>query len=154
MAGDVVTSTLLENGPSRWAYCFTGYSDGTGESGVVKVDASSDGDLGVVVQGQTFYPGVHLVVTGLWYCVSNMVLEMLWQADSSTDFLVLQGFGRMDFRDSKGGIQGLINPAATGATGSILFTTTFAGPGAVGPPVTQPGSYSIIMQGLKGIPQS
>ena len=42
---DLVTTQILENGPSRLVMKFTNLSDGTGETGVVKVDAAG-GDPG------------------------------------------------------------------------------------------------------------
>jgi hypothetical protein len=64
---DVVTTQLLENGPRNVVYKFTNVSDGTGESQVIKIDATSSGPLGDIVQGQTFYPGVHLKLTEIKY---------------------------------------------------------------------------------------
>ena len=43
---DAVTTQILENGNNWWSYSFTNLSDGTGESGVVKVDGSAAGPLG------------------------------------------------------------------------------------------------------------
>ena len=64
---DVVTTQILENGQRFAIVKFTNVSDGTGETGVVKVDATSTGPYGVSVQGQTFYPGLHIKVVELKY---------------------------------------------------------------------------------------
>ena len=141
---DVVTSTALENGNRRVVMAFTSVSDGTGESGVKKVDASSSGPLGVLIAGQTVYPGVHLKVVDIWYDIRSMGLRLRWEATSSTDFLVLGGFGHWPLLDTRAGFQGFANPNATGATGSILFSTINANNNA---------SYTVILELIKGIPQ-
>ena len=142
---DVVTSTILENGPRRVVMAFTNFSDGTGEAGVAKVNATSTGPLGVVVQGRTFYPGVNLKIADLWYDIRAMGLRIQWEATAPTDILVLGGFGHWPMLDTPGAFQGLANPNATGATGSILFTTVAAAANS---------SYSVILEMIKGIPQS
>ena len=63
---DAVTSQTLFNGQRHLVMRFTSVSDGTGESGVVKVDATSATN-GVIVQGQTITPGVHLKVAKVDY---------------------------------------------------------------------------------------
>lgn len=148
---DVVTSQTLENGPRFAVVKFTSLSDGTGESGITKVNATSSGSFGVVVQGQTIYPGVNLKVVDLWYNVSNMALRVQWHASSNVDMMVLQGYGHWQFLNQRGGIQGLVCPTGvSGITGSIDFTTVDPAAGAAGLP---PGSYTVIMTLVKGIPQ-
>jgi len=142
---DVVTTQILENGPRRIVTKFTNFSDGTGESGVTKVDATSAGPYGVVIAGQTYYPGTHLKVVGIIYDLKVMSLRIQWVATSNVDMLVLGGFGQWRFTDMRAGFQGLINPLTTGATGSISFTTEAAAANA---------SYSVILEMIKGIPQS
>lgn len=144
---DAVTSQLIENGPKFVVYKFTNVSDGTGESAVTKVDATSSGPLGVVVQGRTFYPGVHLKILDMWYDVRTMAVRMQWEATANVDIFIAsgQGAGPFEWLDSRGGFSGIPNTNATGATGSIQFTTIGAVANA---------SYSIVMKLLKGIPQS
>jgi hypothetical protein len=141
---DIVTTTILENGPKRAVMCFTNYSDGTGESGVVKVNATSTGPLGVNIGGTLFYAGVHLEIVDLHYDVRSMGLRLQWQATTPTDILILGGFGHWPLRDMRGGFQGLVNPNATGATGSILFSTVNANNYA---------SYTVVLSMVKGIQQ-
>lgn len=136
---DTVTSLLLENGPRNFGYSFTNLSDGTGESGVVKVDGSATGPLGVVQQGQTIYPTVHIKIRSVIYSVVNMALRIRWDASSPLDALILNGFGNLDF-GTEGAI--FIPVGTTGATGKILFTTVAA---------ANNSSYSVVMRGLKGI---
>jgi len=144
---DAVTSQLLDNGPKWAVYKFTNVSDGGGETGVVKVNATSTGPLGVTVQGQTFYPGVHLEVVALEYDVRTMAVRIMWEATANDDMWIASGAGAgpFIFLDRRGGFQGLKNPNSAGATGSILFTTIGAAAGA---------TYSIIMKLNKGIPQA
>jgi len=142
---DVVTTQYLENGNSRLVMKFTNFSDGTGEAGVKKVDATSNTN-GIFQIGQNFVPGVHLVVTGIYYDVGGMRLRIQWEASSNTDMVILGGTGQpWRMRDNRAGFQGLINPKAAGATGSILFTTA----GQVAN-----SYYTVILEMLKGIPQS
>ncbi len=143
---DAVTTQILENGPRDWAFAFTNLSDGTGESAVVKVDGSSAGPLGVVVGGQTFYPTSHLKITEIQYDVKGMALEIIWDATTPQNAVVLGGFGRMDFKPYGGMAQvtsaGVI---LTGATGKIKFTTL----GQIAN-----SAYTVIMRGTKGVPNS
>lgn len=145
---DVVTSQILENGRRRIVAKFTNFSDGTGENGVVKVDATSGGPYGVVFQGQTFYPGLHLKVVDMAYDVSDgMAVRVQWVASSAVDMWICRGNGAGPFvwLDSRAGFQGIVNPATAGATGSIQFTTAGQTTGA---------SYSIMLTMIKGIPQT
>ena len=142
---DTVTSQVLESGFSRWVMKFTNFSDGTGESGVVKVDATSSGPFGVTIGGNTVYPGTNLKVTDIWYDISGMVLRIQWKASSNVDMLVLGGWNQWSLRDKRAGFQGLVNTMASGATGSIAFTTHGQ---------TSGSSYTVILEGLLGVPQS
>ena len=140
---DVVTSQVLLNGPRHLVMRFTNVSDATGESGVVKVLATSS-TYGVVVQGQAIVPGVHLKVTKVVYDVASMGLRVQWVGSSPEDMLVLGGFGTMNFEDI-GGIQNPGTAALAGATGSIAFSTIAAVANA---------SYSVVLYMTKGVPQS
>lgn len=143
---DTVTAQLLLNGPRHWAYRFTNLSDGSGESGVTKVNATSSGSLGVTYAGQTLYPGVHLKVTKCYYSVINMQLRIQFHASSNADMLVLNGYGELDF-ERIGGIQNPGTSALSGSTGSIDFTTL--GQQASPNPL---GSYTVYLEGTKGLP--
>lgn len=140
---DTVTTTLIENGPRNWVYRFTSVSDGTGEAGVVKVDGSAAGPLGVNVAGQISYPGIHLKIREIDYDVQNMSVRLLWDATVPVDAVILgQGADRLRF-DRFGGIT--IPPGLAGATGRILFTTLL--------PLVD-ASYTVVIRGTKGVPQS
>jgi hypothetical protein len=143
---DVVASQLIANGPRNWGYVFTNESDGTGESGVVKVDGSATGPLGVVIAGTTIYPTSHIKITEIEYDVRNMSLEIIWDATSSVIATVLGGYGKLHYWQF-GGLAAVSSTGAvlTGATGKIKFTTAGQASGS---------SYTVYMRGTKGIPQS
>jgi hypothetical protein len=121
---------------------FTGYSDGTGETGVVKVNATSA--HGVVIAGQTYFPLLNIKVRRIVYDVQGEIVRVQWVATTNADLAVLTGFGTMDFEEF-GGVPCPGTTALPGATGSIAFTTVnqFVG-----------SSYTITMQMTKGVPQS
>jgi len=141
---DTVTSQLLFKGNRHTVWRFTNVSDGTGETDVTKIDATSAGQLGTVVQGQTFYPGVHLKITKIIYDCKGMGLRIQWHATTNEDIVVLGGFGTQDYRDI-GGIQNPGTTALTGSTGSIDFTTINAALNA---------TYSVEIHCTLGVPQS
>jgi hypothetical protein len=141
---DTVTSQLIENGNNVWVYQFTNLSDGTGESGVTKVDGSAAGPLGVVIQGNTFYPLSHIKVLEIEYDVKGMALEILWDATSPQAFAVLGGFGKQKYRQFGGISPYSAGTIIAGATGKILFTTKGA---------MANSAYTVTMIGRKGIHQ-
>ena len=113
---DAVTSQTLIDGARTTVMAFTNVSDGTGESAVAKVDASS-------LQGMAG-PGGSSVSTDIrisqvWYSVDGMNVDILWNASANVLALSLFSDGHLDFR-SFGGLQ---NNAASGVDGDILFTT-------------------------------
>ncbi len=109
MADAVTTQTIF--GGNQTIVKFTNISDGTGESAVLKVDAS----------GLT--PTTSSVkITRIWYATDGMAVQVLWDATSNVLATVLakDQTGCLDFR-SFGGIR---NNAGAGVTGDILFTTS------------------------------
>lgn len=121
---DSVTSQILFDGTKKAIIKFTNISDGSGESAVVKVDVSALVDAPTKVK-----------ITKIWYTVSGMAVQMLW--DATTDVLAFAlGADQTGFLDftSFGGIQ---NNAGTGITGDLLFTTVGHSSG---------DSYSIILE--------
>ena len=145
---DVVTSAIIANGPRNWGYVFTSVSDGTGESGVVKVDGSASGPLGVFLQGQYFYPLAHIKITEIEWDVKGMGLEIIWDATSSqvATYLGSDTAGRLNYHKF-GGLAAVSSTGAiiTGATGKIKFTTLGAMPNS---------GYTVFLRGTKGIPAS
>ena len=143
---DAVTTQLLENGPRNWAFQFTNLSDGTGETGVLKVDGSSAGPLGVTISGVITYPTKHIKIREIEYDVKGMALEITWDATAPHNIFVLGGFGKIRL-DRVGGIAAVDSAGAyyAGATGKILFTTLGA---------MANSGYTVYMRGTKGVPQS
>jgi hypothetical protein len=144
---DAVTSQLLENGRRNWAYLFTSVSDGTGESGVVKVDGSAAGPLGIFLYGQNFYPLSNIKITEVRFNVKGMDLQIIWDATTPQNALVLGSdtAHTISFEDIGGIAAASGGTVITGATGKIKFTTMGA--------MVNSG-YTIFMRGTKGIPQS
>lgn len=105
---DAVTSQTAFSGTKRVVMAFTNTSDGTGESAVQKVDIST-------------LPGAPSAVKieKVWYNTFGMAVKILFDHTTDDTGMVLQGDGYMDF--TKFG--GLKDPASTGGTGDILFTT-------------------------------
>jgi hypothetical protein len=139
---DVVTSQVIEEGPRWLVMQFTNFSDGTGETAVVKVNAASS--HGIVVAGQTFYPGLNLKIRGVSYAVTGMTLGLLWAATTPANIMLLSGTDHQMF-DRFGGISNPGVAALPGATGNILFTTHGQAAGS---------SYSVTLRMSKGIPRS
>ena len=111
---DVVTTQVINNGPRNLIIKRTNVSDGTGESGVTFVDATS---TTYANEGQV--PGIHLKVVRIVYDVYAGYVRLQWAASSAVDMTMLAGFGEQNYRP----FAGLPNPNPTGATGSILLTT-------------------------------
>lgn len=144
---DVVTTQILENGPRRIVVKFTNVSDGTGETGVVKIDATASGPYGVNIGGRLFYPLTHLKIVDLMYDISGMQVRIQWEASSNVDAFIASGAGAGPFKmlDERAGFQGIVNNGGSGVTGSIAFTTIGA---------TSGDSYTIIMTLTKNVPQA
>lgn len=143
---DLVTSQILEQGPRFLVAKFTNVSDATGEVGVTKIDATSTGPYGVRVQGQTFYPGIHLSIVSIWFSVYNMAVRLQWHATVNADIVVLNQAENWHFLDERGGFGGLTPPVGlAGATGSIDFTTIAAAANS---------AYTVILKCTKNVPQS
>ena len=132
MADAVTATTVIDGGRTAVIYC-TNTSDGTGESAVVKVDASALSSS----QDGTACTGVR--IEKIVFSNVGMGVKILW--DASTDVIAAQlpadYSDTLDYSD----ISGLPNVAASGGkTGDIQFTT-------VGH--TSGDTYSIVVYCLK-----
>jgi len=135
---DTVTSQTLKDSATAWAVKLTNISDGTGESGVVKVSANtlvaSDG-------GST----QRLSINKLFWNVSKGTsslqdprVTLTWRGTSNTTIVTLTGSGTLDLTT---GLQApLTNNAGAGANGDILLTTTG---------FTASSGYTVILEGKK-----
>lgn len=111
---DSVTSQTLFSGEKRVVMAFTNVSDGTGEAAVAKVDISA-------------LPGApsRVKINKARYSTFGMSVSVLFDHDADDRVLALQGDGCLDFCD----VGGMQDPASTGGTGDILFTTNGASSG-------------------------
>lgn len=128
---DAVTSQTLVDGTQRAVFKFTNISDGTGESGVVKIDVSALAPF----QGE---PCTGVSIQRVDAMTAGMGLNLLW--DATTDVVALT-FGEADFISldfSRFG--GITNNAGTGKTGDLLFTTVGAANG---------DRYTVVIEVLK-----
>ena len=114
MADAVATQTLLD-GEKMVVQKFTNVSDGSGESEVVKVDVSA---LVANARGQAC---TGVVIEKIWWQCIGMKVQILFNA--STDaFCIELGENQSGHHDYTS-FGGLINPASSGVTGDIMFTT-------------------------------
>lgn len=109
---DTVTTQVLNNGERNLIIKLTNDSDGTGETGVTKVDVSAyNADLVSLLKVE--------------YDIRGMGVALKWDADTDEDIVLLsEGQGCLDFTMSGG-----VKNDATGANGDILLTTTGQSPG-------------------------
>jgi len=135
---DTVTSQTLKDSATQWAVKLTNVSDGTGESGVVKVSANS---LIASDGGST----QRLSINRLFWNVSKGTsslqdprITLAWRGTSNTTIVTLSGSGYWDL--TTGGQAPLTNNAGAGANGDILLTTTG---------FTASAGYTIIVEGKK-----
>jgi len=106
---DTVSSNTLFEGDKRAVYHFTNLLDGTGESAVQKVDISA-------LPGAPSYVKIDYVD----FVVSGMSVQVLFDHTADDLALVLQGDGKLCFKD----VAGFKDPKSAGGTGDILFTTS------------------------------
>ena len=130
---DTVSSQTINNGPRNLVMKFTNESDGTGEAAVTKVDGTS-----ATFANRGTPPGLHLKVARISFAVSGGAVRVLWDATADTDMAILSGTGTFDYSY----FGGLPNPANSGATGIIQFTTVGFVAGS---------SYVIVLEMIKGV---
>jgi len=131
MADAVASQTLLD-GERLFIGKFTNISDGTGETAVVKINAStlSPNAAGNACNGvkiNKIYATTHgMEVRILWDATTDV---FAWMIPQNTNYL-------MDF-SSFGGLQ---NNGGTGVNGNVLFTTADASSGDM---------YTIVLECIK-----
>ena len=96
MADSVATKVLVNNGMD-YIVSFTNVSDGTGESAVVKIDASALSPA----------PQSYISLEKIWYSCYGMSVSIFFDATTDDRMLVLQGDGvqLIDWRDPKWAMQ-------------------------------------------------
>lgn len=129
---DAVTSQTLLDGERLFIGKFTNISDGTGETGVAKIDVSAltSNAAGRACNG--------VKINKIWASTSGMGVDILW--DATTDVICTtipaERFIEVDY-DTFGG---LTNNSGTGKTGDVLFTTVGA---------TAGDRYTIVLECIK-----
>lgn len=94
-------------------------NDGSAETGVLKVDASS---LSGAVVGESYH---ELMVTNITWCVlSGYSVKLLWDGVATADMVVLSASGALRYT---GGEYILLKNTATTPNGDIKATTIGAG---------------------------
>lgn len=135
---DTVTSQILKDFSKGYAIKLTNISDGTGETNVVKVDASAL----VAANGDGTE---RLSITKLFWSVSagtsppiiSPRITLTWGGGTPATIVILSGTGYWDFVTS--GQSPLINNAVT-PNGDILLTTSG---------FTANAAYTLIIEGRK-----
>lgn len=129
MAALTITKRVLENGNRNYRATYSFAGDGTSTiSAYVAADGSSGGDMGVIIQGATYYPLLHLKLWRVRYNLSaGLSIEVQWDATSAENAWIAYGFGEQCWMKD-GGLFIPNSPALVGATGKILFTAIPSAP--------------------------
>jgi hypothetical protein len=129
---DAVTSQTILDGERLFIGKFTNISDGTGETGVIKINVSDlrPNASGLACNGvkiNKIYATTHgMEVRILWDATTDV---FAWMIPQNTNYLMdLSSFG------------GIPNNAGTGVTGDVLFTTQDASAGDM---------YTIVLECIK-----
>lgn len=117
---DTVDIQTIYSGPRRLALKFSGYSDGTGEVDVVKVDKST-------LTGPNGSEPSKLVIEEIeWNIQGYNYIILEWDRTSDQEIAVLgKGSGYKDYRPYGGLVDN-----ASGGTGDVVLTTSGATSGA------------------------
>lgn len=136
---DAVTSNVVKNSATHYIIHLTNISDGTGESGVIKVDKST------LVASDGAEPASLDIDQVRWAVQGFTSVRILWDHTTDDTALVLTGNGYDTFRNIFGNdiqpvvdfmngstdrSEGLLDPRSTGGTGDILLTTNGGGSGS------------------------
>lgn len=134
---DTVTSQILKDHAKGYAVKITNISDGTGETDVIKVDASA-------LTSNTGIGAERLTITKLFWSVASGTsatmsprITLKWAGSSNATIVTLTGSGFWDL--STAGQCPLTNNA-TSPTGDILLSTTG---------FTANAAYTVIIEGKK-----
>ena len=129
---DAVTSQTLLDGERLAIMKFTNISDGTGESAVTKVTASSlaASNSGKACSGVT--------VTKIMSVCHGMEVRMYW--DATTDVPFFLSAVNTNYENDFSKIGGIKNNAGTGKNGNIVFSTADASSG---------DTYTVVLEMVK-----
>lgn len=117
---DTVTTNVMLGGGRRYVAQFTGISDGTGETNVIKVDISTL--LNTVGQTCTYtlFEEIQWDVQGFDY------VKLAWDHTTDDTAKLMAGRGSVSYRD----YGYLCDPRSSGGTGDILLSSVGATSGA------------------------
>jgi hypothetical protein len=129
---DAVTSQTILDGERLFIAKFTNFSDGTGETNVIKIDVSTlnPNSFGLACNG--------VKLNKIYGTTHGMEVQILW--DATTDVFVWQIPQNSNYLMDFSSFGGIPNNAGAGKTGDVLFTTRDAGAGDM---------YSIVLECLK-----
>lgn len=117
---DTVASNVIFKGSQRYAVQITNISDGTGESGVTKVDIST------LTGPQNVAPTAVTLEEVLWNVQGFTSVRLYWDHTTDDVMKVLNASGYHDYTK----VGGLKDPRSPGGTGDVLLTTSGAASGA------------------------
>jgi len=111
---DTVDTLVVHKGKKIYVVRLTNISDGTGESGVAKVDIST-------LTGQNGSAPTYTKIREISWSIQGFTsVRLYWDHTTDDEIAVLgTGNGYMDFT----AVGGLVDPRSTGGTGDILLTT-------------------------------
>jgi len=129
---DAVTSQTILDGERLFIAKFTNFSDGTGETNVIKIDVSTlnPNSFGLACNG--------VKLNKIYGTTHGMEVQILW--DATTDVFVWQIPQNSNYLMDFSSFGGIPNNAGAGKTGDVLFTTRDASAGDM---------YSIVLECLK-----
>jgi hypothetical protein len=131
MADAVATQVILD-GERLYIAKFTNISDGTGETGVLKIDVST------LTPNAFQRPCDGVKINKIWVQTLNMGVDILW--DATTDVLCESVPANVLYKMEYDEFGGLPNNAGAGKTGDVLFSTVGAAAG---------DRYTIIIEAIK-----
>ena len=115
---DSVTSQVIHQDNKQYVIHLTSVSDGTGESGVVKVDKSA---MSITGQSPAVAVG-HMAIAGIVGFVHGFnYVQLLWD-HTSDDVALTIGPGNVDLDFSEWGF--INDPQSAGGTGDLILTSS------------------------------
>ncbi len=113
---DTVDTIVVSATKRKYTVRLTNYSDGTGETGVKKVDMAS---AGIKAANGGTLPTKSKIEEIKWDVQGFSSVRLFWDHDTDDELAILSGQGMMSYAD----VGGLVDPKSTGGDGSILLTT-------------------------------
>lgn len=129
---DAVTSQVILDGERLYIAKFTNISDGSGETGVLKIDVST-------LARNAFSLACNGVkINKIWAQTYGMAVDILW--DATTDLICETIPADQMYKMCYDEFGGIPNNAGAGKTGDVLFSTVGASNG---------DRYTIIIEAIK-----